>query len=534
MPDIVVSDLRGGRNGIDSPIELPENQCVEALNVDWRDGPLGEKRAGAVPVSTTGGTAFSTIMSLIRHVPTGEDADAELWGVDAAGLIKRMAGGTAFANVTMDDALTGRAQDVTGVTFNKKLFLAYKSAVDRLHVYDPVLNLIRRVGLDKASSAPTVVNQGAGSYAAIERLYRVRFLQMDGDVVVRRSEPSDPVTITPSGGGASIRVTRPAGPNEHETHWELEVSLGNELYFVLYGVGDTVIGDPIAIGTTTQDDNTEVEDYLDLTISEDIGMFSLPASARYLATDGNRLLMAGNFEDGTKLSSRVQFTPVLGSSDHGDDERVFDTDDIKGWVDLNEKDGGKITGLSDAIQGSVYAFKYRQTHKLVPTGDGNAPYLARKISNTIGCIAAKSVLTFEDAEGNPVVGFLSYKGPYRISVGGFDYVGRDVEDIWFGVNDFNGLGINLEATTVVAHGVYYSDASEVWWYLATGTQNSPGIKIGFDVRQAVMNDKSYGVRGGWFYHTGKSCKAVCSVMFANTLGAAMSHDLKPYISYLEP
>lgn len=541
MPNIAITNLRGGRNGIDSPLELADNQCVDALNVDWRDGPLGAKRRGAVAVNTTGGTVFgTTLMSAFRHLPTGDESLAEFWGIDSAGLVKRMAGGTAFANVTLDDAISDGYQHVAAVTFNKKLFMGYNSAVDRLHCYDPNLASprVRRVGFAVPAVAPTVADTGAGTYAAVARYYRVRWLQYSSPTIIRRSEPSPVSTLfTPSGTGSAARITQPTPPGEGETHWEVEVSLDGIIFFVVAGVATLTVAGPIVIGTTTYDDSSVRDTWLTLTTSEESGQYIPPTSCRFLATDGNHLLMAGSYEGGP--SSRVYYTPALGTSDHGDDERVVNTLLVKGWVDLDEKDGGAITGMCPyAINGVVYVFKYRQTWKLLPTGDDQKPYIPRKLSPVIGCIYFKTIVMYDDVNGNPMVGFLSHKGPYRAGIGGILHIGRDSEDMWFGTNNYP-TRVNLEASTMVAHGVYHTDLHQLWFYVATTTVatgvgvDSPNLKLMLDVRQQVRMDQ-YGMRGGWARHTGKSCKAVCSVMFANTLGASMSKDLKPYIGFREP
>src|SRR6185312_15478579 len=91
---VTIGDLRGGRNGADPPLSLPDNQCVEALNVDHFDGLLGRKRGGTTAVTDTGGTAFSSGMqSLFRHIPGNDETAAELWGIDGAPIAKRMTGG---------------------------------------------------------------------------------------------------------------------------------------------------------------------------------------------------------------------------------------------------------------------------------------------------------------------------------------------------------------------------------------------------------------------------------------------------------
>ncbi len=536
MPsDIIITDLRGGRNGIDSPAVLPENQCADALNVDWSDGWLGRKRRGAVTVATTGGTAFNNaIMSMFRHVPSGNGALAELWAIDDAGLVKRLAGGTTWADVTMDDAIVDNFQHVHAVSFNGKLFLAYNSSVDRLHCWDAGLSVVRRVGLKAMTAGPAISNTGAGAYAAVARYYRVRTIQLYGgsDYVVRRSEPSPASTVfTPSGAGTAARVTQPTPPGERETHWEVEVSLDGVIWYVL--AGQDGLFPSIAIATTTYDDSTVTADYLDLETSEEIGTYFLPPSAKWLSTDNNRILMANAWESGQK-TSRIWYTAVLGSADHGDDERIIMTDAVKGFVDLNEHDGGDITGLAPPMDGVIFAFKYEQIYKGLPTGDAEAPYIFRRVrgSTGTGCIYQKTIVQAENTSGETIIAFLSRIGPYRVSIfGGVEYMGRDMEDVWFAANGYP-THVNLHADLMNAHGVFHHDLHQIWWFVSTGL-DSPDLKIMVDVRCQTIRDE-YGVRGGWARHTGKSCKAICSVMFSNQIGAEMSLDLRPYIGYRDP
>lgn len=518
---IVIDDLRGGRNGTDPPHTLPPTQCAEALNVDWYQAYFARKRGGATGVTDTGGTAFSSgIQTLIRHVPGNTETAAELWGIDGAAtpIVKRMTGGTSFANVTLADAIASNPQHVVGATLNGKLFLAYKSAVDRLHVYDPNLGSpkVRRVGLATPGAAPTAANTaGAGTYAAILRYYRVRWIQYTSSVVVRRSEPSAAVSFTPSGTNSGVVVTRPTAPGEDETHWEVEASLDGANYYAIAQAGTA-----IAIATTTYTDTIDPNTYSVLyTLSETLGEFTVPTSWKYLLTDGNRLLGAGSWETGGK-NSRVWFTPVLGSTDHADDERVPTSTSQKNWVDLNENDGGFITGLGGPVDGAPWAFKYRQIWRLVPTGDVTTPYIPRKRTDGIGCIAHKSIVVGEDEAGRPALYFLSHRGPYRVGANGLQYLGRDNEDLW--------LTLNQAATTVVGFTVWHPDKHQVWYYVATGSSNDPDVKMCFDVRLGIPDDQQQ-VRRGWSKHTGDSCSARCGVLFSNTLAASMSRDLKPYI-----
>jgi hypothetical protein len=100
---------------------------------------------------------------------------------------------------------------------------------------------------------------------------------------------------------------------------------------------------------------------------------------------------------------------------------------------------GSITALGGPIQGAVFAFKYRNgVYKLTPTGDVSAPYLPRKIADNVGCIAHKGCVVARDEVGNPALYFPAVEGPYRLVVVGgvtqLQYLGRDVEDIWSGIN----------------------------------------------------------------------------------------------------
>lgn len=530
MPDSVayITDLRGGRNGIDNILDprFPFTQCVEALNVDFFSCPIGGKRGGADLVSLAGGTAFSSgLKQIIRYVPGGDEGAAEMWGIDGAAppIVKRLAGGAAWADVAITDAITGSIPDINGVTFNGKLFLFYDSAVDRLHCWDGTS--FRRVGLQTPTAAATVANTGGGAYAAVLRYYRVRWLHVTGGVITRRSEPSASVSFTPSGAGTAARVTRPAAPGEGETHWELEGSTDNITFYQIFGFEQG--GTQIAIATTTGDDSVVTSAYSIRALSAVLGTYTVPTSLKFGVTDGNRLVAVGSYEGG--LGSRVYWGPVLGSLNKGDDERIPSLTATVNYLDINEKDGGQATGIGGPVNGTIWLFKYRQIWRFTPTGDINVPYLARKISDVVGAINHKSIVLAEDALGNPAIYFWSAKGPHRLGINGLEYLGRDIEDYSRGIKGKENSKVNLSATTIPVHGKYYSDKSQVWWWVATGNSNTPNVKFILDVKQAVIVDR-FGIRGGWAVHTGLSCQAYASEMFSNTIGASMSRDLKPYVA----
>jgi len=344
-------------------------------------------------------------------------------------------------------------------------------------------------------------------------------------VVVRRSELSSKVSFTPSGAGTAARVTKSAAISEGETHWELYVSVDDNLYFYLTRT---------AVGTTTYDDSADPFSASGNAPAPLAGAHTVPVSAKYLLVDGNRLLLAGAWETSTAFTSRVWFTPRLGTGDSvnssfaGDDESIPDTVEQENWIDLDEKDGDAITGLGGPFEGMPIVFKYRHIWGLRPTGSLIAPYQPIIISKVVGSIRQQSVVMAEDENGSPAIYFLSHRGPYRFGTRGLQYMGEDVKDIWFGDEDREFDAVNLDASTVSCFGVHHSDKHQIWWWVAQGSTNTPDRILVFDTRLGEPDEDNQ-VRGGFTTFLGTPAEARCGVMFSNTLGASMSTDLKPYI-----
>jgi hypothetical protein len=502
----VLADLRAGRNAYDPAWAIADEECADAVNVDFHKARIGNKRGGMSAPSWTNVTRTGTTSSLYRHVPTTDETLAELWAVDDAAtpIIERLTGGLAWAAPTLKDAPTGNGWDFTFASLNGKLFMAYKSAVNRLHVWDPVSNSVRRTGL-AATAAPTAANTGAGTYAAVLRYYRQRSTVQIAGVTVRRSEPSPSVTFTPSGTGTHARVTQAAVINEGETHWEVEASTDNVTFYRIATV---------LIATTTYDDNALTTTYSAGTLSATTGTYTLQKSYKFLAADQNRLLGFGAYT-ATDKQNRIEFSAVLGSLDVGDDERV-DTSLVNSYLDLDENDSGVPTGLCGPVFGGYFAFKDRQVWQLTPTGTTSLPYRQQAISKSIGAVAHYAIARGDDALGNSALYWMSHRGPYRWSILGLEYLGRGIEDFIQGPT----ATIFLAATKVVARTLYHADKRQVWCWVATGSSNDPNQLFLYDVQT-----------GGWSrVPTGDLLANVrCATLFANTLGAAMSRDLKPYV-----
>jgi hypothetical protein len=528
MGEIRLTRLRG-RNDYDPPLAIPEDQAHEMINVDLYDGQLGRKRGGTSADTMTfsaGGPFTTPIVTLIRHVPAGGETAMELFAIEQgpSPVVGRKAASTQYAAVTVKDPIsTGEVFRVMGVSFNNKLFFGgWNSTVNRAQVWDG--STIRRVGVGTPAAA-TVANTGSGSYPTTIRYYRVAYTVRSGSVTVRRSELSPSVSFTPSGSGTHARVTKPASISEGETHWELYASPDNVSF---YGPVATT-----AVGTTTFDDNTTVSNYaLNFTIAPVAGTNLPPPSARFIATDGNRLLFYGALESSAGDSvepkqGRVWFTPPLGAGvdSIGDDERIpiqSTAPLLRYYIDVGEHTGGEPRGLAGPLDGSMYAFQSNGITELAPTGRANTPYRRFQLNTPHGSVNQRSIVHAPDASGNPCIYFLSPKdGPRRIGRNGIEWVGADVKALWDRVN------LDVDFT---AHGQYHAGKNQIWWWISVET-SSPNVVIVFDISEGVASvaDGSPAIRKGWTQFDGDLSTAYCSVMFSETPGATMASRLKPYV-----
>ena len=123
-------------------------------------------------------------------------------------------------------------------------------------------------------------------------------------------------------------VTRGALANNGETHWELEAADA--------AVGPWYLLATLPIATTTYTDTNAT--IPTTTPSKPLGTYDPPPSAKYLATDGLSLIMGGSWENVAAAGetfpkhNRVWYTPPLGTSDVGDDERILNTQEVHGWT----------------------------------------------------------------------------------------------------------------------------------------------------------------------------------------------------------
>jgi hypothetical protein len=510
-----IDDLTGGLNTTDPPAQIADNQLQSVVNIEWAQTRVAQRRQGGQNnIGTEPWGAGKSLVSVWRHTPSNDETAAELFGMDTSAtvVLGRLAASANFANVAVGDAISNAPQ-AEMVSFNGKGFLAYDSAVDRLHVWDGA-NL-RRAGLAKPA-APAVANTGAGAYAAIQRWYKVQWYSTASGIYTILGPLSDATAFTPSGAGTAARVSRPALAGESEVGWVVYASADNVNYYVLAAppTGTTTYDDSLA--PSTYPANVLSAAHVKLTApAADLDYYTNPPSAKFLLVDGARLLLFSSWET-AQYQSRMWFTPLLATSAFltADDERVPSTN----YLDLDPTDGGGLTGAA-MLNGSPYAFKTARIYRLNATSNALKPYTRAVISRTVGALSHRSIVLGEDDAGNQCLYFLSRRGPYRLGPYGLEFLGRDLEyGTWSAVN---------KAPTTKPFGVYYEQKHQVWWWIGSG--NTPDTVLVFSIPHGRREDDG-SVRGGWTTFTGDIASALAAVMFSKTLAATMSLDLKPYVA----
>lgn len=529
MPSVSWTHNRG-RNGWDNPLDVAMDRSVESVNVHFYNGGLGTKRGGTIAITED---VTARHYALFEYIPGQDQSHAELWMIatDTNGnsRIFRCTSGTSTAatltSQTRKDDVASEPHDASSAVLNGKLYLAYDSTVNRLHVFDPnnaSTNTVRRAGLAPFASAGTVADADVGAYPATLRYYKLRVAEQQSSEVIRRSEANASVSFTPSGSGNAARITRPTTVNEGETHWEVWGSTDNTTF---YGPIASVV-----IGTTTYDDTSTPGDWATTYDAEPVAGFHTPwPSVKSLATDGKRLLGFGVWETSagdsvTPKSGRVYFSPVLDSSSTHDDERLSNTTTIQGFIDVARNTGAVDRGLTPRPVNNVfYAFQSVGIYGLIPTESATAPYRRVVMSSERGAVNWQSIVMGQDRFGNPCAYFLDpILGPHIIGGSeGLKWCGKDVKDVWDTVNK--------DAGDVTAFGLWYQDRNQIKFWVATGSSDDPDTILALDVTE-MRPDEQGDLRGGWSVYTGTYADARCGVMFSNTLASSRSRVRVPYVA----
>lgn len=422
MPAFVLDKCLGAIETM-HPLSIPMGYVASAVNVDLGDTEFLRPRAGTARVSLTSGPTAEIVYLF------ADNTNSRLWAFVAATGTGYYWNGSSWASVSLGSDYSSSATPHC-VAYNGKVFMAWDGSSNRLHVYDSVSTSpsVRRVGINAPGTA-SVANTGAGTYAATLRYYKVQMIihrdPSDASTqVLAQSELSSSVSFTPSGAGTHARITKPTTVDS-ATHWRIYGSTDNITFYQITG--------DLAVGTTTYDDNVTPSNYYafsGVTAPEE-GLFVPPPSAKFLATNGERLFMAGSYEttaaagETTPATRRVWFTRPIGATDGGDDEAITQTSDSRYYLDIDNDDGSPITGLASTVDGSMYAFTATSVWRLVDTGAADRPISAERVVAGAGALSQYLIAT-GDNRNTSAVYFMSSDGPYRYSINeGVEYLGAD-------------------------------------------------------------------------------------------------------------
>lgn len=412
----------GPHQGLDQrgfALESPSS-VLEAENMGFLTESFISMRNAFTDEDLTSAGFTGEIQWLGRHVT--DDGVEELWSAaNNAGTVAcaRKVAGTWTTVTLIDTPDSGNLSQMHSVSFNGKLFLAYDSDVNRLHVWDGTS--VRRVGLT-VSGVGSVADTGSGSYTATARRYRFSQRIKSGTDIIAESELSAAVSFTPSGSGTAARITQPTAVDS-ATHWVVYglISSAGDTYDLYEELAET------ANATTTYDDSTAPASYAGDAPPE-LNSNIPPPSAKFLATDSSRVIMAGAWEttasagQTTPKANRVWFSRPLAATDVGDDESV------PNGLWLNIGDAGPVTGLG-AIYTDVYVFKFGSTHKLVPTQDPDGPFSRVIVSENFGAVGQRVIANGETEDGFSAIYFADDHAVYRLAYGAVvpfsEPVGRD-------------------------------------------------------------------------------------------------------------
>jgi hypothetical protein len=524
--DLQIRSLSGGQNDTMPPSEIADDECVLARNVEFFYSALGERRLGCGPLDlTSSGLTTETVPVHFTEWPiSNEVLNQQIFAITATPTVSyKVAVRTnmiwaAVAGGSIKDAIITTVPaiyQIVSQALGKRLFVAYKSAVDRMHVWDGTL--LRRTGFTQPNPPTAAETGAAGTYAGV-RYFRVRMIQRDGaGDVLRQSEPSTEITVTPSGTKTGTVITQPAVlPGEGETDWIVEASKDAALWYQIATV---------AIGTTTYTDTRDYAlGYSALgPVSPEIGDYDNIPAARFLAIDGDRLIFGGHFTD-QDLMSQVGWTPVQNDPGFGNSERLpLDVDNTKV---LDNYVGGPLTGLSSSDFGTWYAFKFSRTYRATRTGDVNNAYEITCLSSSRGAIEG-SIFRGYTEDGSSCIYFLDpLMGPSRVGS--------------FGIQSINGLRdtwgrVNLQASALVAHGCFYPYKQQAHWWVAVDGNDRPNFKIVNQISELRQIDGD-AVGRGWSTWDGVITQATCSAIITEIVSIAgvTSVSERPFIGIPNP
>jgi hypothetical protein len=159
----------------------------------------------------------------------------------------------------------------------------------------------------------------------------------------------------------------------------------------------------------------------------------------------------------------------------------------------------------------------------VRSGNRSNAYKFYNLSKERGAIPG-SIVGAIDQNGNAVLYVLDpATGPTRIgSRGGLQTTGADLKETW--------RTVNLDASDVIARGLYDQDTRQVQWCVATDDSDTPTLGLVLQTNE-MQDTADTGARRGWSIWTGPRAQALTMCLFADNIDddTARNNTLRPFI-----
>jgi hypothetical protein len=248
------------------------------------------------------------------------------------------------------------------------------------------------------------------------------------------------------------------------------------------------------------------------TLSDAIGAYLTIPSAKFLIVDGDRLVYGGHWTNAA-LASTVGWTPVKNDPGVGNAERapIVTTggEAINNTQDLDNYDGGGLTGLASTSFGYWFAFKWQRIYAAIRQQNVVNAYSISTVSTTRGAITG-SVIRAGNNDGTGAIYFLDpFVGPCRLTAGGVVNPIYGLRNTW--------KRINLAATSVVCCGCYYPYKQQIEWFISVDGGNTPTLGITIQT-SSLAYDTNGLLRGGISLMTGRRAQAQCAAALTYTVG----------------
>ncbi len=352
--------------------------------------------------------------------------------------------------------------DGVSFTFNPANVNSPREFADNLYVCGGILGAFdgttfSEEGFHLFPEGLTTAQQAGGSLTALGNyIYTAVYRYTDDFGRLRRSSPSDPVTLTLTGANQGAQI----GVRTLKLHGHLDASAVDKVVIELYRTPNNNTDEYRLAATAANNAAVDSITFTDTQSDTSLGAGEL----LYNANPGNT---AGEFEAPP---------PALAIAAYKDRLAVIAADDpTLIWISLplSEVEGprfnsestiriddarGDLTGLA-AIDDRLIAFKSDAIYAIVGDGpdvDGNGTFgIAQLIASGIGCVEPRSIVQIPD--GVMFRSDSSRAGLYAVNRGlAVEYIGKEVQS-------------SLNSTVTIADAVHLSELQRTEFFTNTNT-----------------------------------------------------------------